>query len=158
MARHFRELIVWQLADLLAVEVYRLIATTPANRDFQFRDQLRDAVSGIGIQIADGFPRGAVDFARFVTYAESNLTETEGWLNDGVRRGYWTHEDLADAAILIRRLTPGLRDFLGYLLSKEAARRSRDFRARRSKRKNIGPPRGEPAEPEEPEEPEEPTI
>jgi len=141
MARHFRELTIWQLADRLSTEVYRLIESGGARRDFEFRDQLRDAVSGISAQIADGFPRGGVDFARYLTYAEGCLTETENWLHDGVKRGHWTRDDLIAAPTLIRRLTPGIRDLIGYLLSAEGRERSREFLARRTRRKKVGRPK-----------------
>jgi four helix bundle protein len=56
-AKHFRELIVWQLGDQLRQELIRLTAAGSAARDFELRDQLRDAVAGVPANIAEGFRR-----------------------------------------------------------------------------------------------------
>jgi four helix bundle protein len=146
MAKHYRELMVWQLADELRKEVHQLTGSGPAARDFRFRDQLRDAVSGLPANVAEGFRRGRrspVDFARFTTYSFSGLGEVEDRLDDGQARGYWDDAQLAPARRLIRRLTPALRNFLGYLLSARAAARTQSRHA-------------EPEEPEEPHEPDKP--
>jgi four helix bundle protein len=128
-ARHFRELIVWQLADELRREVYLLIDSSNAARDFEFRNQLRRAVAGIAANLADGFRRGsAVDFARLVAYSACSLDETENWLIDGIARGHWDDQGLVDARRLIRRLTPAIRRLQRYLLSSTAATRSRGYR------------------------------
>jgi four helix bundle protein len=150
---------VWQLAMALSEEVYRLIRTTSARRDFSFRDQLTEAVSGIASNIADGFPRGALDFGRLVTYSRACLTETESWLEDGVLRGHWRSADISNAKVLVRRLTPALRELVSYLQSPEAQRRSRLFRMRQADARSLAPPPAPPsaqiasAEPAEPEEP-----
>src|SRR5262245_37901512 len=97
-ARHYKELIVWQLADELRREVYRLIKSSPAARDFGFRDQLREAVSGVPANIAEGFRRRqSGDFSRFLTYAFSSLDETQERLEDGVLRDHWSESDLSVA-------------------------------------------------------------
>jgi four helix bundle protein len=143
MANHYKELIVWQLADELRKEVYRLIKSSPAaQQDFKFRDQLREAVRGIPANTAEGFRRRlSGDFGRFVTIAFSSMDETEERLYDGVLSEYWTEPQLAVARRFFRRLTPAMRNFRNYLNTPEAWERSRGiFRT---------PP--EPGEPEGPE-------
>jgi four helix bundle protein len=118
---------------------------------------LRDAVSALPANIAEGFRRGSsVDFARFTTYSFSGLNEVEDRLDDGQARGYWDDTQLAAARRLIRRLTPALRNFLSYLLSAKAAARAQALRTARATARVTEPV--EPAEPEEPVEPVEPVT
>ena len=140
-AKNHRELVVWQLADELRREVLALTANPPASRDFAFRDQLRDAMSSIPANLAEGFRRSsASDFARFVTYAFSGLAEVEDRIDDGLVRGYWKSEDLRNTRRLIRRLTPGLLSLLRYLRTPLARARSQALQRE---------PKPEPAEPVE---------
>ena len=75
-AKNHKELIVWQVADELRIEVYQLTAQSPASRDFKFCDQLRDAVSGIPSNIAEGFRRKtSTDCARFIVYALTGMAQ-----------------------------------------------------------------------------------
>ena len=141
-AKNHRELIVWQVADELRMEVYQLTARSPASRDFKFCDQLRDAVSGIPSNIAEGFRRkSSTDYARFITYAFSGMDETEERLADGVKRGHWAKDELTMANRLLRRLTKGLRNFQAYLLSEEGIERWRIlYEARHQRRDRRNPP------------------
>lgn len=140
-AKNHRELIVWQVADELRMEVYQLTARPPASRDFKFCDQLRDAVSGIPSNIAEGFRRkSSTDYARFITYAFSGMDETEERLADGVKRGHWAKDELTMANRLLRRLTKGLRNFQAYLLSEEGIERWRIlYEARHQRRDRRNP-------------------
>jgi hypothetical protein len=56
-ARTFKELHAWQLANELKVAIYRLVEASKAERDFGFRDQLRDAAASAPRNIAEGFGR-----------------------------------------------------------------------------------------------------
>jgi four helix bundle protein len=112
----YKDLIVWQLADELRREVYRLTASGPASKDFQFRDQLYGAVRKLAPNIAEGFRRSTnADFARFVTYAYAGAAEVSDWLDDGESHGYWPASDLFAARRLLKRLDAGLRAFLRHL-------------------------------------------
>lgn len=68
---HFRELIAWQLADALETEVIRLLQAHPkAWKDFKYRDQILDALTGIPSHIAEGFTRRSPrETCRFLDYA-----------------------------------------------------------------------------------------
>lgn len=138
IAKKYQELIVWQLADELRQEVYRLTASGSIVRDFKSRSQLRDAAGAIPPNIAEGFRRGSsTDNARFVTYALTSLDEMQDRLDDGVERGHWVEGGLTAARRLVRRLTPALGNYLAYLLTEQARERSREVylsRARRRRR------------------------
>jgi hypothetical protein len=69
-ARHFSELISWQLARFLRREGFRLTSVAPIRNDFKLRDQLRDAASSVRRNIAEGFGRMSHrEFARFLNFA-----------------------------------------------------------------------------------------
>lgn len=122
----YQELIVWQLADELRKEIYRLLREGPASRDFRFADQLRAAVSSIAANIVEGFGRfGSVDFARYLDIAYASAGETANWLDDGVARGHWTEDDIAAARLLLRRLNPALTHLMRYLRSPQGKAKSR---------------------------------
>src|SRR5882672_5035762 len=89
MARHFRELVCWQLAYQLKCEILKFTATGPAFKDFKYRDQIRDSSSSSPANIAEGFGRFRPrDSARFFEFARASLMETQNHLIDGRDRGY----------------------------------------------------------------------
>ncbi len=129
-AKRHQDLVVWQAADELKREVYRLSNGGPGSRDFRFRDQLRSAVSSITANITEGFRRYSPrEFAQFLDYAYASAGETDHWLDDGVERQYWNESDLRTARIQLRRLDAGLRALMRYLRSPQAASNSRRRRA-----------------------------
>jgi len=98
-ARHFQELLAWQLSYELKCEVMAFTATGPASKDFKYRDQIRASSASGPSNIAEGFGRFRPrDFARFLEIARASLVETENHLIDGRDRGY------LDAALYSRLL------------------------------------------------------
>jgi four helix bundle protein len=119
MARHVRELIVWQLADELRRGVFSLCKQHSALIDQRFRDQAQSAASGVAANIAEGFGRATHrEFAQFLGYARASLLETEDWLRDGTLRGFWTDDETAESRTLCRRLTAGIGALRRYLIGK----------------------------------------
>ena len=69
----FEELIAWQKAQELAVDVYHYFG---ASKDFGFRDQITRAVVSISNNIAEGFERNSdKEFIRFFEIARSSCSE-----------------------------------------------------------------------------------
>ena len=144
----YKQLIVWQLADELRREVYRLLSLRTVGRDLKFRNQLSDAVSSIPSNLAEGFRRSSpLDFARFVDYAFSGIAEVSERLDDGQIRRYWTAADLAGARRLFLRIDRALTNLLRYLQTPEAAENAKQARQRRLDSYRGRRQRREPSEP-----------
>ena len=104
--KRVEDLVVWQLGDELRRKVYAITAKGEPANDWKFRDQLRDAVSSITRKIAEGFGRYRHrEFAQFLSIARGSLFEVSETLRDGVSRGYWTAESIADLQALSKRTT-----------------------------------------------------
>jgi four helix bundle protein len=141
VARRYQELEVWQLADALKIEVYALIATGPASRDFKFRDQIRDSAASTTKNISEGFGRfWPADFARFMEVALASAMETQDSLKDGVDRGYFTPGRVSNAQHLVERTIKCSVRFIGYLKSCGKKRRPPTKNDQR-RAKKVGEPR-----------------
>ncbi len=111
-ARHFRELIAWQLADAFKQEVQQIVLESRTARDdLRYRSQLLEAAAAVSKDIAEGFLRhSAGSFVRFLDYGLGSLVEAETRLSDGVQRGYFPDGRCAHALRLARRcLTATIR-------------------------------------------------
>ncbi len=79
MATHnFRELIIWQRAKSLTIDVYKLTSKLPESERFGLISQMRRSAISISSNIAEGSGRGTnKDFARFLKIALSSAYELE---------------------------------------------------------------------------------
>lgn len=115
-ARHYRELIAWQLADQLRVEVFKLTRRPPFARDFKHQGQAEDAVDSVCRNIAEGFPCESHDeFARFLEISMRSLNELFDSLRSAQLKGYVTSEELDPLKVLGHRLFPALGRLIAYL-------------------------------------------
>ena len=93
-----RDLIVWNKAMDLAVDVYRLTASFPAAERYRLVDQLSRAAASVPANIAEGHARStARDFAHFLSIARGSLMETQTYIMLAIRLGYLTDSDAAAA-------------------------------------------------------------
>jgi four helix bundle protein len=77
----FEELVVWQKARQLAVEIHQACAAGRAARDFSLVDQLRRAAISVSSNIAEGFERKRpASFAQFLEYARGSCAELRAQL------------------------------------------------------------------------------
>lgn len=80
-AKNFQDLIVWQKAHALVLEIYRLTRTFPKEETYGLTSQLRRAAVSVPANIAEGFKkRGRNDKARFLNIAQGSLEETRYYL------------------------------------------------------------------------------
>lgn len=82
----FENLIAWQKAQNLAVEIY---STFKAVRDFDFRSQVRSAAVSVSNNIAEGFDsRSKKDFVRFLNISRNSCNEVKSMCYLAERLGY----------------------------------------------------------------------
>jgi four helix bundle protein len=104
-ARHFTELVCWQLSTELKLAIYSALARQAVRRDIRYCDQCRDAAAGVPRNIAEGFGRRTHrDFARFLDIARSSLDECENHLIDGRHRGHFSEQELRQLIGLVSRI------------------------------------------------------
>lgn len=95
MIFNFEKLVVWQLAEDLAVEVYKLFVKFPQEEKYGLCSQLRRAVSSISINLAEGSGRSSYqEKIRFIEISDGSLKETYSELHLSMRLGFITEEDL----------------------------------------------------------------
>ena len=124
-ARTFKELDVWQLSNELKIGVYRLIASSAAERDFGFRDQLRDSAASAPRNIAEGFGRFLPrEFSQYLRIANGSLMETSNHLEDGCDRGYFKRGDVEPLLVLAKRASAASTRLIRYLQSPAVNRRT----------------------------------
>ena len=72
----FKDLVVWQKAKDLAVQIYRLSENGALGRDFGLRDQIRRSAVSVASNLAEGDERGTDKEAiRYFYIAKGSLAE-----------------------------------------------------------------------------------
>lgn len=113
IARHFTELIIWQLGDQIRQQVFAVTQTRQFAADLKLRSQLDDAADSVCRNIAEGFAcKSDKEFARFVRIGRRSLNEVQDCFRSALLKRYVTNSDLAPARKLMRRLYPALSSFL----------------------------------------------
>ncbi len=89
--RSFRNLVAWQKAFSLGLEVYRLAAMLPDTERFGLVSQLRRGATCIASNIAEGYGRGRrSDYVRFLRVARGALYELDTQLMFSVKLAYFS--------------------------------------------------------------------
>jgi four helix bundle protein len=115
-ARHFTDLVVWQLADDLRQFIHEITKAGPGSRDFRFRDQIRAASDSACDNTAEGFGRhGHREFSRFLSIAKASLDETESQLIGRFRKNYFTEDQVHAGRRQIMRTRKALLKLKRYL-------------------------------------------
>ena len=84
--KRFEDVIAWQKAQNLAVEVYGVFKLS---KDFGFKDQICRATVSISNNIAEGFDRSSnADFSRFLYIASASCSEVKSMLYLAEKLGY----------------------------------------------------------------------
>jgi four helix bundle protein len=109
---HYRELILWQRAMELVLEIYRVTQQFPPTEVYGLSNQLRRAAVSIPSNIAEGQGRGgATDFAHYLRIANGSRQEVETQLMIAQRLGYIQAATMENVTMLIEetgRLLSGL--------------------------------------------------
>lgn len=84
-----RDLVVWQKAMDLAVDVHKIAAGLPSTERYGLTAQPARAASSVPANIAEGSARGsAKEYSRFLAIAKGSAMETETFLVLATRLGY----------------------------------------------------------------------
>jgi four helix bundle protein len=114
MARtNFENLRVYQLAEKLADEVWKIVTKWFALARDTVGKQLIRAADSIGANIAEGTGRGSFqDNRRFVRIARGSLYETRHWLRRAFKRELLTQAQIDTLKPLVDNLSPMLNAYL----------------------------------------------
>lgn len=108
----FRNLLVWQKAHALILEVYRLTHTFPREELFGLTSQMRRCGVSVPSNIAEGCGRGSdPDFARFLVIAMGSASELEYQLLLARDLGYvetTMHQTLQNSVVEVKRMLASL--------------------------------------------------
>lgn len=109
----FEDLIAWQKARQLTVEIYRITAQGEFARDYGLRDQIRRASVSVMSNIAEGFDRGSRgEFHQFLVIAKASCAEVRSQLYVAQDVGYIdqeTFDTISGSTSELLRIIGGLR-------------------------------------------------
>ena len=87
---------VWQSAKSLAIEMYRVTESLPADERFGLTSQLRRAAISVPSNIAEGAGRGSgKEFLRFLLIARGSLNEIDTQLEIAEELGFLADVDVS---------------------------------------------------------------
>ncbi|MEI6108087.1 MAG: four helix bundle protein [Opitutae bacterium] len=82
MSQGFRNLQAWQRSKAIAVAIYRLTNSSPLDRDFTLRDQMRRAAISVCSNLAEGDARQTgKESVQFFFIAKGSLAELSAQLD-----------------------------------------------------------------------------
>jgi four helix bundle protein len=115
-AKDYTELVVWQLADALRLEILKLTRKSTFNRDLRLRSEIEETASSICRNIPEGFrQRTNRRFAQFLGYSYASCGELKSLLEDAQLKGYAIAEQLQSARTLRYRLDRALCALIRHL-------------------------------------------
>ena len=109
----FEDLIAWQKARQLTVDIYRITAHGEFAKDSGLRDQIRRAAVSVMSNIAEGFDRGSrSEFHQFLVIAKASCAEVRSQLYVAQDVGYIdqeTFDTISSSTSELSRILGGLR-------------------------------------------------
>jgi four helix bundle protein len=140
VARHFSELICWQLAQQLRQEAFELSSRASFNQNFKLRGQLQSAASSASSNISEGFGRLTHrEFHRFLEVSRSSVNEVEDRLGEAVEDRRLNNADIVRALNLCKRTRVATSRLMKWLKNHPDPERNLWRRAPRSRTRR--PPR-----------------
>lgn len=109
MGRSYRQLIAWQKAKVLAIEIYRPTESSPKSEMYGLCSQMRRAAVSVVSNIAEGQGRlTAGEFQQFLGHARGSLLELDSQLAIAHDPGYLTDEKFQalEQAAYLEKLKP----------------------------------------------------
>jgi four helix bundle protein len=113
MSRDHRKLRVFTLADELALRVYHLTKSFPADERFGLRAQVRRAAVSVAANIVEGCARSSTrEYGSFVNIAFGSAAETQYLLQLSFRLKFVSEADFNAADAAYHELLGGLQKLL----------------------------------------------
>jgi len=92
--RNYKNLGVWQNADDLTVQIYKITQQFPNKEMYGITSQIRRSAYSVPANIAEGAGRESnADYLRFLSMARGSLAETEYFLHLANRLDYLSESD-----------------------------------------------------------------
>ncbi|MFZ1939111.1 MAG: four helix bundle protein [Terracidiphilus sp.] len=108
MGSSFKDLVIWQRAVQLCLEIYRLTAVFPKAEQFGLSNQLRRASVSIASNIAEGWGRSTRgEYLQFLGHARGSLCELQSQLVIAKALGFGlveSHQPVEDMSADVSRL------------------------------------------------------
>ncbi len=114
-AKRFEELLVWQKAHKMVLEIYMITKGFPAQEIYCLTSQMRRAAISIPANIAEGFKKkGKADKLRFLNISHGSLEELKYYLILSHDLGYISKNNLTllieEVSKLIEGYSKGIRN------------------------------------------------
>lgn len=110
------DIIVWQKAKSLTINIYKASNHGSFAKDFGLRDQIRRAAVSIPSNIAEGFGRGGNrEFLQFLSISKGSLFELKTQLIIANEIGYLNDEIFSKISNEIDEVGKMLTSFMNYL-------------------------------------------
>lgn len=98
--RSFKELIVWQKAYKLVLEIYKLTKDFPNSEIYGLAQQMRKAAISIPSNIAEGYGRKhKAEYHQFLSIAYGSLSELETQYLLSIDLGYTKHNSIVEVLL-----------------------------------------------------------
>jgi four helix bundle protein len=116
----FRQLLVWQKAMDLTIEIYSLVKNLPKEETYALSDQMRRAAVSIPSNIAEGRGRNSEkDFVRFLAQSRGSLWELSTQIEICERLQYLNQSQTVTANALITEISKMIKALSETLYSTE---------------------------------------
>jgi four helix bundle protein len=92
--KSYKDLIVWQKAIELSIEIYRVTAKFPKEEIYGLTSQIRRASNSVSLNIAEGYGRNTTrNYINSLHIAQGSLREVESGLVLALRLGFLDNTD-----------------------------------------------------------------
>ncbi|PSO55413.1 MAG: four helix bundle protein [Cyanobacteria bacterium QH_1_48_107] len=93
--RSFKDLRVWQNAMEIAMKIFEITKSFPVKERFSLTDQIRRSSRSVAANIAESWKkrRYPAAFVSKLNDAESEVAETQTWIEIALRCGYLAREE-----------------------------------------------------------------
>ena len=116
----FEDLQVWQDGRELYRIVFRITSKDPFNKDYRFRDQIRNSSGSVSDNISEGFERGGnKEFIQFLSIAKGSNGETRNQIYRAYDSEYISKEEFDQLIELTDKISRMIANLIKRLKSSD---------------------------------------